>query len=68
LDLIAGVGAPGRLADGRPRHPQELAAHERVDGHLKDGVSEPVLSRVFEYWRRIDQAIGERIAEAMKGA
>jgi len=39
-----------------------------VVGHLKDGVSEPVLSRVFEYWRRIDQAIGDRIAEGMKGS
>ena len=34
---------------------------KNVVGHLKDGVSEPVLKRAFEYWRNIDQEIGERI-------
>jgi len=37
------------------------AARERlvgnVSGHLKDGVSEPVLARAFEYWRSIDKQI-----------
>ena len=28
--LSPGVGAPGDLADGRPRHPADLAAHERL--------------------------------------
>jgi catalase len=36
-----------------------------VVGHLKKGVSEPVLQRVFEYWRNIDKEIGERIAKGM---
>ena len=30
LDALARVGAPGDLADGRPRHPADLAAHERL--------------------------------------
>ena len=30
LDAVAGVRAPGHLADGRPRHPQDVAAHERL--------------------------------------
>ena len=30
LDAVAGVGAPGDLADGRPGHPAHLAAHERL--------------------------------------
>ena len=30
LEPVAGVRAPGDLADGRPGHPQELAAHERL--------------------------------------
>ncbi len=35
LDPVAGVGAPGHLADGRPRHPADLAAHERLQlAHL----------------------------------
>jgi len=38
-----------------------------VVGHLKKGVTEPVLQRAFEYWRNIDQEIGERIARGVKG-
>ena len=30
LDALARVGAPGHLADGRPRHPQDVAPHERL--------------------------------------
>ena len=37
-----------------------------VAGHLKDGVSEPVLLRAFEYWRNIDKQIGDRIQEAVR--
>ena len=32
-----------------------------VVGHLKAGVSKPVLERAFEYWKKIDGEIGERI-------
>jgi catalase len=46
------------------------AARERlvsnVVGHLKDGVSEPVLKRALEYWRQIDKETGERIARGMR--
>ncbi len=46
------------------------AARERlvdnVTGHLCDGVSEPVLQRAFEYWKNIDQNIGERIENAVR--
>jgi len=38
-----------------------------VVGHLKNGVSEPVLQRAFEYWRNIDQEIGDRIAQGVTG-
>jgi len=37
-----------------------------VSGHLSAGVSQPVLERAFEYWRKIDQEVGDRIAEAVK--
>lgn len=37
-----------------------------VVGHLKDGVTEPVLSRAFEYWKNIDSQIGERIEKGVK--
>ncbi len=32
-----------------------------VVGHLKKGVSEPVLKRAFEYWCSIDKEIGDRV-------
>ena len=34
-----------------------------VVGHLKAGVSEPILKRAFEYWRNIDSEVGDRIAK-----
>lgn len=39
-----------------------------VAGHLLNGVKEPVLSRVFDYWRAIDQNIGDRIAAQVAAA
>ena len=38
-----------------------------VVGHLKKGVSEPLLERAFEYWRNIDKAIGDRVAKGVQG-
>ena len=53
------------------RKVMDNAARDRlvsnVVGHLKNGVKEPVLSRAFEYWRNIDQAVGDRIAKGVKG-
>lgn len=39
-----------------------------VVGHLKDGVTEPVLKRAFEYWKKIDQQIGEDIEKGVRKA
>ncbi|MBD3159359.1 MAG: catalase [Candidatus Lokiarchaeota archaeon] len=39
-----------------------------VVGHLKNGVSKPVLERAFEYWRNIDKEIGNRIAKGVTGS
>jgi catalase len=36
-----------------------------VAGHLLDGVSDKVLARAFQYWKNIDQEIGERIEQAV---
>jgi catalase len=38
-----------------------------VAGHLKKGVTDPVLQQAFEYWRNIDKEIGDRIAKGVKG-
>ena len=39
---------------------------ENVVGHLLAGVSEPVLQRAFEYWRNVDQDIGQRIEKGVR--
>ena len=36
-----------------------------VAGPLSDGVSEVVLTRAFDYWKKIDQGVGERIEQAV---
>jgi catalase len=36
-----------------------------VVGHLKNGVTEPVLARAIQYWRNIDRTVGDRINEGM---
>jgi catalase len=47
--------------------PQRDRLVSNVVGHLKKGVSEPVLQRAFEYWHNIDKDIGERIMNGVKG-
>jgi catalase len=37
-----------------------------IVGHLKAGVSKPVLARALEYWSKVDKALGDRIAAGMK--
>ncbi|WP_189221331.1 catalase [Saccharothrix coeruleofusca] len=37
---------------------------QNVIAHASNGVSEPVLERVFEYWRNIDKETGDKIAAA----
>lgn len=37
-----------------------------VVGHLKSGVTQTVLERAFEYWKKIDQQIGELIEKGIK--
>src|SRR5262249_47539868 len=36
-----------------------------VAGHLADGVSDDVLARAFDYWRNVDQELGDRIEQAV---
>jgi catalase len=39
-----------------------------VAGHLRNGVSEKVLQRAFEYWKSIDKEVGARIEDAVRTA
>ena len=46
------------------------AARERlvsnIASHLLDGVSDTVLERAIDYWKHVDEAIGERVASAVR--
>jgi catalase len=52
------------------RDVMDAEARERlvgnVVGHLKAGVSTPVLERALAYWRQVDENLGDRIAEGVK--
>ena len=60
-------GQPGTLVrevlddDARDR----LA--DNIIGHVSDGVKEPVLSRVFEYWTNVDPDLGKKVEEGVRG-
>ncbi|MHC0432389.1 catalase [Streptomyces sp. O3] len=47
------------------------AARERLvsnaSGHLAQGVSRPVLERAFQYWRNVDEELGDDIATRVNG-
>jgi catalase len=38
-----------------------------IVGHVRKGVQEPVLSRVFDYWRSVDKAVGDRVEQGVRG-
>ena len=46
------------------------AARERlannIAGHVLNGVEEPVLSRVFEYWRHVDKNLGDAVEQLVR--
>ena len=37
-----------------------------IIGHVLDGVREPVLSRVFEYWTNVDPDLGKKVEEGVR--
>jgi catalase len=37
-----------------------------VAGHLRNGVTEQVLERAFEYWKNIDKQTGDNIEAAVR--
>ena len=60
-------GQPGTLVREVMNDSQRDLLVGNVIGSLA-GVSEPVLQRVFEYWRNIDKEIGERIKKGFKNS
>jgi catalase len=59
-------GQPGTLVRKVMDDAQRDRLVATVSGILKNGVSEPVLQRAFEYWRNIDKETGDRIAKAVQ--
>ncbi|MBN1630278.1 MAG: catalase, partial [Thermoleophilia bacterium] len=59
-------GQPGALVRKVMNDAERDRLVSNVVGHLKGGVSEPVLERALEYWRNIDKEIGDRIAKGVK--
>ena len=39
---------------------------DNIVGHALNGVTEPVLLRVFEYWRNVDPEIGKKVEEGVR--
>ncbi len=39
---------------------------DNIAGHLADGVSEKILVRAFEYWRKIDKETGDKVEKATR--
>ena len=39
---------------------------DNVVGHLRAGVSGPVLQRAFDNWRNIDRDLGDRIEKGVR--
>ena len=58
-------GQPGTLVRKVMDDAQRDRLVSNVVGHLKKGVTEPVLQRALQYWRNIDEQIGERIAKGV---
>jgi catalase len=38
-----------------------------IVGHLLDGVTDPVLERAFQYWRNVDQGLGDQVEKGVRG-
>lgn len=60
-------GQAGKLVRKVMNDAQRDRLVSNVVGHLKSGVSEPVLQRAVEYWRNIDKEVGDRIAKGVTG-
>jgi catalase len=37
-----------------------------ITGHLLNGVTEPVLERAFQYWKNVDQTLGDRVEKGVR--
>lgn len=59
-------GQPGTLVRQVMNDDERARLVSNVVGHLKDGVSKPILERAIQYWRNIDKDVGDRIAAGVE--
>ncbi len=52
---------PGTLVREVLNDEQRERLKDNIVGHVLNGVTEPVLVRVFEYWRNVDKALGDAV-------
>ncbi|KOV67738.1 catalase [Streptomyces sp. AS58] len=60
-------GQPGTMVRSVLDDAQRDRLVSNVSGHLKNGVTRPVVDRALQYWRNIDKEIGDRIAHNVNG-
>jgi catalase len=37
-----------------------------ITGQLLNGVTEPVLERAFQYWKNVDQTLGDKVEKGVR--
>ncbi|WP_412540418.1 catalase [Longispora sp. K20-0274] len=60
-------GQPGTLVREVLNDDERAALAANVVGHLKGGVSAPILAKALAYWRAIDKSLGDTIANGVNG-
>jgi len=61
-------GQPGTLVRDVMDEAQRDRLVSNVVGHLRNGVSQPVLERALDYWRSIDKEVGDRISKGVRAS
>ncbi|MCV7314206.1 catalase [Mycolicibacillus parakoreensis] len=59
-------GQAGALVRDVMDDEQRKRLADNIIGHVSGGVREPVLSRVFEYWRNVDPDLGARVEQGVR--
>ncbi|MFI6030642.1 catalase [Amycolatopsis magusensis] len=57
-------GQPGTLVREVMDDEQRGRLASNIIGHASNDVSQPVIERVFEYWRNVDKNLGDKVAAA----
>ncbi|MEN3308679.1 MAG: catalase [Micromonosporaceae bacterium] len=61
-------GQPGTLVRQVLSESDREHLIDNVTGHLKNGVTSPILDRAIAYWRSVDKSVGDKIATNLGAA